>query len=132
MPPPRSFWRLRYVLEFRDSLVKYVLLVNLAATLFMVGIIWFVQVVHYPLFARVGSRGFILYSKAHSRLTTYVVGLPMLVGRGITGFLFGTTISCVGILRPSDPKRPFAPVLSNKDATVVNTSFREDPFSAAR
>jgi hypothetical protein len=74
----------RYVLEFGDSLVKYVLLVNLAATLFMVGIIWFVQVVHYPLFARVGSRGFILYSKAHSRLTTYVVGPPMLVEASTT------------------------------------------------
>ncbi len=59
--------------------MKYVLLVHVAATLFMVGVIWFVQVVHYPLFAKVGSEGFALYSKAHSRLTTYVVGPPMLV-----------------------------------------------------
>ncbi len=106
--------------------MKYVLLAHLAATLFMIGVIWFVQVVQYPLFSRVGPEKFSLYSEAHSRLTTYVVGPPMLVGRGIIGFLFGTTISCVGVLRPSDPKRPFAPVLSNKDATVVNTSFRED------
>ena len=56
-----------------------VLLVHLAATLFMVGVIWFVQVVHYPLFAKVSSEGFALYSKAHSRLTTYVVGPPMLL-----------------------------------------------------
>ncbi len=59
-----------------------VLLVHLAATLFMVGVIWFVQVVHYPLFAKVSSEGFALYSKAHSRLTTYVVGPPMLVEAG--------------------------------------------------
>lgn len=45
----------------------------------MVGIIWFVQVVHYPLFSRVGAAGFPAYSEAHSRLTTYVVGPPMLV-----------------------------------------------------
>jgi hypothetical protein len=38
-----------------------------------------VQVVHYPLFSRVGSEKFSLYSEAHSRLTTYVVGPPMLV-----------------------------------------------------
>ncbi len=59
--------------------MKYVLLAHLAATLFMVGVIWFVQVVHYPLFARIGSKEFALYSEAHSRLTTYVVGPPMLV-----------------------------------------------------
>jgi hypothetical protein len=59
--------------------VSYVLLANLGSTLFMVGVIWFVQVVHYPLFSRVGGEGFALYSEAHSRLTTYVVGPPMLV-----------------------------------------------------
>lgn len=45
----------------------------------MVGVIWFVQVVHYPLFVRVGPSGFSTYSGAHSRLTGYVVGPPMLV-----------------------------------------------------
>jgi hypothetical protein len=55
-----------------------VLLVNLAATFVMVGIIWFVQIVHYPLFSRVGAPGFAAYSGAHSRLTGLVVGPPML------------------------------------------------------
>ena len=59
--------------------MKYILLAHLAATLFMVGVVWFVQVVHYPLFSRIGSEKFSLYSEAHSRLTTYVVGPPMLV-----------------------------------------------------
>ena len=45
----------------------------------MVGIIWFVQIVHYPLFSRVGAAGFAIYSGAHSRLTGLVVGPPMLV-----------------------------------------------------
>ena len=58
--------------------MNYVLLANLSTTLFMVGVIWFVQVVHYPLFSRVGGEGFARYSEAHSRLTTYVVGPPML------------------------------------------------------
>ena len=56
-----------------------VLLANAAATMFMVGVIWFVQIVHYPLFSRVGASGFAAYSGAHSRLTGLVVGPPMLV-----------------------------------------------------
>jgi hypothetical protein len=36
------------------DMVKLVLLANLAATFFMVGLIWFVQIVHYPLFGQVG------------------------------------------------------------------------------
>ena len=58
--------------------MNYFLLAHLAATLYMVGVVWFVQVVHYPLFSRVGPEKFSLYSEAHSRLTTYVVGPPML------------------------------------------------------
>ena len=55
------------------------LLSHTAATLFMVGLIWFVQVVHYPLFGRVGVKDFRAYAEAHSRLTTRVVGPPMLL-----------------------------------------------------
>lgn len=62
-----------------DNRTKFVLLANVAATLFMVGAIWFVQVVHYPLFEKVGAADFAVYSEAHSRLTGFVVGPPMLV-----------------------------------------------------
>ena len=55
------------------------LLVNAAATLFMTGVAWFVQVVHYPLLAAVGSDRFAAYHEAHSRLTTRVVLAPMAV-----------------------------------------------------
>ena len=58
--------------------MSLVLLVHAAATLFMVGVIWFVQIVHYPLFGSVGTDGFAAYSQAHSRLTGFVVGPPML------------------------------------------------------
>lgn len=47
--------------------------------MFMVGVIWFVQIVHYPLFAGVGTEGFAAYSVAHSRRTGLVVGPPMLL-----------------------------------------------------
>ena len=55
------------------------LLANVAATLFMVGVIWFVQVVHYSLFVRVGRSGFSAYSGGHTRLTGLIVGPPMLL-----------------------------------------------------
>jgi len=50
-----------------------------AATLFMTGLIWFVQLVHYPLFDRVGTAGFPAFQAEHMRRTTWVVGPPMLV-----------------------------------------------------
>ena len=55
------------------------LLAQLAATWYMTGLIWFVQIVHYPLFGQVGSAGFAAYEIAHSRLTTLVVAPPMLL-----------------------------------------------------
>lgn len=58
------------------------LLIHAAATLFMAGLIWFVQVVHYPLMARVGAEQFEDYEKHHQRLTTWVVGPAMLVELG--------------------------------------------------
>ena len=45
--------------------MKDILFANLIAAPFMVGIVWFVQVFHYPLFAKVDWEGFALYSKAH-------------------------------------------------------------------
>lgn len=56
-----------------------VLLAHAAATWFMVGLIWFVQVVHYPLFATVGTAESQDYARLHQRRTTWVVGPPMLV-----------------------------------------------------
>jgi len=59
--------------------MHWVLLANLASTLFMTGLIWFVQVVHYPLFAWVGAAEFPAYSREHQHWTTFVVGPPMLL-----------------------------------------------------
>ncbi len=60
--------------SFNDGL----LLVHAATTLFMVGVIWFVQVVHYPLFERVGEVGFGAFERQHTRRTGWVVAMPML------------------------------------------------------
>src|SRR5215207_7665434 len=55
------------------------LLANAASTLFMVGLAWFVHVVHYPLFAEVADERFLGYHELHSRRTTWVVLPPMTV-----------------------------------------------------
>jgi hypothetical protein len=56
-----------------------ILLVHAAATLFMAGLIWFVQIVHYPLFARVDERVFPGYEIEHMRRTGWIVTPAMLV-----------------------------------------------------
>lgn len=64
-----------------------VLGLHTAATAFMVGLIWFVQVVHYPLFSRVGAGQFPVYAREHQVRTTLVVMPPMLVELGTAALL---------------------------------------------
>lgn len=56
---------------------------HLFTTAAMVGLIWFVQVVHYPLFASVGADGFAGYERLHQRSTSFVVG-PLMAVEGVT------------------------------------------------
>jgi len=53
-------------------------LANFALAAYMTGVIWIVQVVHYPLFAAVGAAQWPAYEAAHRRRITAVVGPPML------------------------------------------------------
>ena len=54
----------------------------------MTGVIWFVQVVHYPLFGGVGAGEFRAYEQRHAALTTWVVAPPMLVEAATALLLF--------------------------------------------
>lgn len=65
-----------------------VVVAHLVATLFMVGLIWFVQVVHYPLMSLVGEDRFIAYEARHRTLTAFVVGAPMATEGVCTVWLF--------------------------------------------
>lgn len=85
------------------GLAEAILVGNLLATGFLTGIIWFVQIVHYPLFARVGAAGFARYHALHSDLTTRVVAPPMIIELGLSGLLLvvrpagmGATTAWVG------------------------------------
>lgn len=79
---------------------KSVLLANAAATLYMTGVIWTVQLVHYPLFDGVGEPGFARYEMRHTRLMTAVVMPAMLIE-------LSTAIALVGLCwRSSFPAAP--------------------------
>jgi len=67
-----SFDTLQYV-------EKTALIANVAATLYMVGLIWMVQIVHYPLLAIVGTERASDVAREHQRRTGNVVGPPMLI-----------------------------------------------------
>lgn len=60
------------------------LLLQFSCTVFMTGLIWFVQVVHYPLMASVGWDRFSTYSQQHQARTTWVVAGPMLTEACLT------------------------------------------------
>lgn len=64
------------------------LLAHVAVTWWMLGIIWMVQVVHYPLFAAVGELSFAAYENEHRRLITWIVMVPMVIELGSAFYLW--------------------------------------------
>ncbi len=60
-----------------------VAIVHLVAAAYMTGVIWFVQVVHYPLFAAVPADASAGYARENQPRTARVVGPAMLV-EGVT------------------------------------------------
>jgi hypothetical protein len=64
-----------------------VLLLHALVTVMMAGVIWFVQVVHYPLFGAVGDARFADYESKHTARTGRVVGPLMLVEAATAAWL---------------------------------------------
>ena len=62
------------------------LVAHAAATWAMVGLIWMVQVVHYPLFADVGPDRFTRYEARHRARISWVVG-PLMGVEGVTALV---------------------------------------------
>lgn len=75
------------------------LMVNMVATWTMVGVIWFVQVVHYPLLSVVPVESASTVAVDHQRRTGWVVALPM-AAEGFTtlGLLFAAPDDVTSIL----------------------------------
>ena len=53
--------------------VKLIVLLNLTISATLTGLIWVVQVVHYPGFHGVGTESFLAYQHNHMRTISYVV-----------------------------------------------------------
>lgn len=63
--------------------VRPLLIVHLASTLFMVGLIWTIHVVHYPLFAYVGESTYVSFQAEHVNRIGKLLLLPWLT-EGVT------------------------------------------------
>ena len=61
--------------------------INIASTWFMVGLIWFVQIVHYALSPYVDTQDYTTYHENHKILITPVVGIVMIVELVTAGIL---------------------------------------------
>jgi magnesium-transporting ATPase (P-type) len=61
------------------TFAQLLLLSQLLVTGYLMGLIWFVQLVHYPLLAMVGEDRFFNYHRSHTRWTTLAVAPAMLV-----------------------------------------------------
>ncbi|MEM8993295.1 MAG: hypothetical protein AAGF23_00755 [Acidobacteriota bacterium] len=66
--------------------MKPLLLAQAATTLPLVGLIWTIQVVQYPLFSRVGDTAFNHYHAGHSERITWIV-LPLMLAELVTAGL---------------------------------------------
>lgn len=65
-----------------EQLATLIPMAHAGATWFMTGLIWFVQIVHYPLMGAVPGDAFRVYQELHQRRTTWIVGPVMLVEAG--------------------------------------------------
>ncbi|MFG0316973.1 MAG: hypothetical protein ACF8XB_06870 [Planctomycetota bacterium JB042] len=66
------------------------LLLHAAVTWCLVGLIWTIQLVHYPLFDRVPEPGFRAFHEAHARRITWIVA-PLMAIELVTGVLLAVS-----------------------------------------
>ena len=66
--------------------MRIVFLAHLFSTLFMTGVIWFAQTVHYPLLGRVGKEAFVEYERENTWRTGWVV-IPAMAVELVTALL---------------------------------------------
>jgi hypothetical protein len=100
-----------------------VLLVQTAGVWFMVGFIWVMQVLHYPLFDRVGPDAFPRYEADHNRL------FGLLVGPGVVVAL-ATTVALLVVRPPRVPPAAIVLELVLLAAIIVSTAVWQAPQHA--
>lgn len=79
------------------ELNEILLLVHAASTWFIVGLIWFVQIVHYPLMIEVPEGCSVRYAELHQRRTGLVVG-PLMLTEAVTAVLLAVGVAGGGLM----------------------------------
>ena len=64
------------------SIAEAVLIAQVLASVGMFGVIWTIQLVHYPLMANIPPTAFVDYERQHSKAITLIVG-PLMAIEGI-------------------------------------------------
>lgn len=104
--------------------MNVVFLAHLGATLLMVGVIWIVQIVHYPLFAGVGAECWSAYEAAHQSRITFIVGPLMVI----------ELVTAVWLVLDRPPALPLEAVVAGALLVGVvwaSTAFIQVPLHAA-
>lgn len=65
--------------------MKTIFIIHIVSTIFMTGLCWFVQVVHYPLFKAIESQKFPAYERKN--IITGVITVPVMTIELITGLI---------------------------------------------
>ena len=66
--------------------MKEVLMIHAVSTLILVGVIWYVHFVQYPLFAHIKETSFASYHAEHVRRSTWIIA-PMMLIEAFSAFL---------------------------------------------
>lgn len=69
------------------ELEPWVLGTQFVSTYALFGLIWFVQIVHYPLFLRIEAKGFGSFEAEHAQRTGYVAA-PLMIAELLSSLLF--------------------------------------------
>ncbi|GAB2461816.1 hypothetical protein GCM10011375_13200 [Hymenobacter qilianensis] len=67
--------------------LKLLVLLNFALAAYLTGLIWTVQLVHYPSFAFVATDKFVAFHRAHSTRMGWAVMAPMVAELGLAAWL---------------------------------------------
>lgn len=59
--------------------METIFILNVASTLFLCGLIWVIQLLHYPFFHRLDRENFALHQQAHKAQISYIVVPVMLI-----------------------------------------------------
>ncbi len=96
------------------SLLRTVLIAQVIGSVGMFGVIWVIQLVHYPLMRKVPAAAFGAFEAEHQRRITYVVG-PLMAAEGVS-------VLAVFFLRPSCISFTMALIGGLVEAVAIGTT----------